>query len=426
MENVWLVEHAERDTDGDSVQLARWLAQRGYSVVLAGPRQLKAAETQNLEGMTLTQDLRGPARAALLDVWTAETDPRVQNLRRQGVATRCLADLLLEERGPFTVGITGTAGKSTTAWLVWQLLGAEASLARAGNLWPTTQLLKLPPQTRIVAELTSSHLAFCRHSPAVAAITNFWPDHVELHGSLEAYARAKSQIFLHQSATDWAVLPGDDPAAAVLAEASPAQRLWYADGPERRVWIDRGRLRVDDRRWDFPPGFDSRPRQRALLCAVACALAAGAELKELPPLQLPPHRYHLLTQPGDPLEVVDDSLAATPAKALQALTPGCRLVAGGLREIDGRAVHTSPDELQAMDQWLEAIQQNCASVDLFGSAGEMLARRIQGEFHPDLMSALKRALSRGSQGRLVVSPGFPMEQSQRQAIATQVLGPTLD
>ena len=104
-----------------------------------------------------------------------------------------------------TIGITGTAGKTTTTALVVQLLRAAgvrvhaSTTARAGNLWPTAELLEQPADGVLVLELTSSHLCFTSHSPSVAAITCFWPDHLELHGSLERY-RARRR---RSSASRW-------------------------------------------------------------------------------------------------------------------------------------------------------------------------------------------------------------------------------
>ena len=74
---------------------------------------------------------------------------------------------------------------------------APSKTARAGNLWPTAELLRPRSDGLLVMELTSSHLCFTSRSPAVAVITCFWPDHLELHGSLERYRAAKETIVRH-------------------------------------------------------------------------------------------------------------------------------------------------------------------------------------------------------------------------------------
>ena len=89
-----------------------------------------------------------------------------------------------------------------------------STTARTGNLWATDELLPMRggrQRGTLVLELTSSHLAFCAQSPRIAVITSFWPDHVELHGSLEAYRRAKQNIVAHQTPSDHVVVDADDP-----------------------------------------------------------------------------------------------------------------------------------------------------------------------------------------------------------------------
>jgi UDP-N-acetylmuramyl pentapeptide synthase len=335
------------------------------------------------------------------DVWTSPLDGRLGRCKRS-----CLADYLLKTR--YVIGITGTAGKTTTAWLAAQLLPQTIHhRARAQNLWPGPSLLDR--EGPVLAELTSSHLAFCSHSPRVAAITNFWPDHLEIHGGLQAYAEAKSRLFRFQRPDDWAVLPWHDPAAQALADRSPARRAWFSlEGEpapaEIRVWPHRGRIRVVSRGQIRDLQIESSP---AMLCALAVAAASGLDWSIPERLERPPHRALACGR------LIDDSLAATPRKASYHLTPGSHLVAGGMLEISGQRVHAAPEEQAAVRDWLELIRSNCASVDLFGAAGEWLHRRLPASrLHGDLLLAVQHALNT-SEGPVLVSPGFPMPQSER-------------
>lgn len=335
------------------------------------------------------------------DVWTSPLAPRLR-----GREVSCLADELLRTRD--VIGITGTAGKTTTAWFTSQLLPqTRKHQARAQNLWPGSSLLG--ERGTIVAELTSSHLAFCHHSPRVAAITNFWPDHLEIHGGLEAYAEAKSRIFRFQSSQDIAVLPWHDQAAKDLAEVSPARRAWFSlehapPEAEVRVWPHLGGIRVEtsERAWQLALHPDP-----ALLCALAVAAASGLEWTLPEQFERPAHRA---AQTG---RLIDDTLAATPRKASYSLTPGTNLVAGGMLEIGGQRVHASPPEQAALHDWLERIRQDCSNVDLFGPAGQWLSAQLPAaRLHPDLITAVQSAL-RHCQGQVLVSPGFPMLQEER-------------
>ena len=447
MKPTWMVENADDDAVLTALALARLNPEA--QMVVAGPHPIPPLlqEALHEQGIpSYPQFRQGPAaQRALLDVWTSPLDARVLQLRSQGVLASCLADWILERYGSRTLGITGTAGKTTTSWLLAQLLpalGAAAcsSQARAANLWPTSRLLEAASQREgdwLVAELTSSHLAFCHHSPHVAAITNFWPDHLELHGGLEAYRAAKARLFQFQQSHDIAVLPAHDREAIEVAAASPAQRAWWSprECPERssdplQVWTSgSGELHIRSphfvQQLSLPDGLRDDPvLLEALLCALTVALAVHPYPKPgrlegaLEQLQFPPHRGRHRPQ----ARLIDETLAATPRKAAARLTPGTQLVAGGMLEVAGRRVHEAPEEQPNLSLWLQAIAQNCASLDLFGSAGGWIFEALQDPpmsfpvtLHPGLEAALEAALRRP--GSVRVAPGFPMLQSDRDWVA---------
>ena len=285
--------------DADSVALARLLAGEGNAVRLASAEP-EPAETRELRELGIdvqpSADLDadpGEAEIAYLDVWTPEVAPRVAKLRARGARLSCLGDLLLERwRGP-SIGITGTAGKTTTTALVAAILrhaGMDIAVsegARAGNLWPTADLLERISVradgggTTLVVELTSSHLAFMRSSPTLAAVISFWPDHLELHGSLGRYRAAKEQIVRHQRPGDRVVVNADD-AAAGFADATPAcvWELSVAHRVERGAYLDQERgVVVADGTTETGLGHveGAAAHPANVVAAAAIATAAGAD-----------------------------------------------------------------------------------------------------------------------------------------------------
>src|SRR5581483_6889339 len=207
------------------------------------------------------------------------------------------------------VGVTGTAGKTTTTAYVIQLLRAAGLAVRApapgvsGNLWPDAGLLgDAKPADVAVVELTSSHLAFCSHGPRIAVVTCFWPDHLEWRGSLERYARAKEAIARGLPPGGTLVVPADGSCERFVAAAPQAELVRFSlDRPvEHGAYVERGRVRL---RLAAGPEVDAGPVDRLpargrcladVLAAGCAALAAGASASAvaaaLPGLETPVHR----------------------------------------------------------------------------------------------------------------------------------------
>jgi len=102
------------------------------------------------------------------------------------------------------VGVTGTNGKTTTTELLGAILGART----AGNVGRALTGLEAEPGELVVCELSSFQLEDiealrCR----VAVLVNLEPDHLDRHGTIEAYREAKLRIFENQEEDDTAVVP---------------------------------------------------------------------------------------------------------------------------------------------------------------------------------------------------------------------------
>jgi UDP-N-acetylmuramoylalanine--D-glutamate ligase len=132
--------------------------------------------------------------------------------------------------GPI-VAITGSNGKTTTTTLVGEIL-AKSGLKTlvGGNIGtPAISLVeKATPETITVLEVSSFQLETIRKfRPRVAAVLNITPDHLDRHGSFEAYAAAKARVFENQQKQDFAVLNADDPTCVAMAANIKAQVFWF-------------------------------------------------------------------------------------------------------------------------------------------------------------------------------------------------------
>jgi UDP-N-acetylmuramoylalanine--D-glutamate ligase len=131
-----------------------------------------------------------------------------------------------------TIAITGTNGKTTTTALTGALLAEQPRpVLVAGNIGTplAASALGFARDGVVVAEVSSFQLeTIDTFQPRVAAVLNVTPDHLDRHGSFDAYVEAKARIFLNQEPTDCAVLNADDPAAAGLAARTRARVLWFS------------------------------------------------------------------------------------------------------------------------------------------------------------------------------------------------------
>lgn len=130
---------------------------------------------------------------------------------------------LLVERLPSrerTIGITGSAGKSTTtsmaAHILRRVLGSE-HVHMGGNIGGSllADLHRIRPVDWVVLELSSAMLYWLGEgvgytnakgwSPAISVLTNIKPNHIDWHGEFAHYAASKQGIFANQTPTDIAI-----------------------------------------------------------------------------------------------------------------------------------------------------------------------------------------------------------------------------
>ena len=136
--------------------------------------------------------------------------------RARAAGVRVIGDMeLFAENQPERriVGITGTNGKSTTSALIAHILDhAGIGTQLGGNIGlPVLDLLPKPVKDIYVLELSSYQLDLTeRLKCAVAVILNLSPDHLDRHGGMAGYLRAKKRILRNQEAGDWAVVGVDD------------------------------------------------------------------------------------------------------------------------------------------------------------------------------------------------------------------------
>ncbi len=183
--------------------------------------QLGGYTEQILDGIDLVIPSPGvPADSEILKVARVHNIPVWSEIE--------LADRFLNGR---LVGITGSNGKTTTTSLIEHILkNSGFSTLLAGNIGtPLVDVVEqTTDQTIAVAELSSFQLELIEtFRPNISVFLNLTPDHLDRHGSMEAYGAAKARIFEKQTAADFAILNADDPASTPYAPTKP-KVFWFS------------------------------------------------------------------------------------------------------------------------------------------------------------------------------------------------------
>ena len=412
---------------GGGAAAVRYFAARGWRVTVTDlkPAEALAASLKDIQGLPVVLHLgrHEPADFTETDLVVVNPavpprSPYLAMAAQAGVPLTSEMNLFFERSRAPIVGVTGTSGKSTVTTLLGDML-ARAMPARVGGNIGRSLLEEadaIGPGETVVLELSSFQLhdlGRLRRSPHVAVVTGFSENHIDWHGSMEAYRDAKKNILRFQGPGDLAVLNADDPevrswraetrgrAILVSAAGSPEADV-RADG-SAAVFSGDGR----DERLDLAGRLRLRGRHNlgnALLAAAAArALGVslemiGAAVEALRPL---PHRLQTVGRLGRIL-FVDDSKATTPASAraaLESFGEPVVLIAGGYDK------KTNPGPM------VEAALARAKAVILMGETAPALAAAFGDRGPPvhragGIEDAVGRAVGLAASGDVVLlAPG---------------------
>lgn len=389
-------------------------------------------------GYEVVDDRADAVDLVVVDEWTPEDAPWVRDARANGIPTAVLAELLLDDAAGPVVGVTGTAGKTSTCRALAHLLRAcgvpvcISGTARSGNAWPDHSLVgNIPPGAVLVAELTSTHL--CHMGTVrvdIGVVTNVRPDHVELHGSLDRYYAAKRRLVDALPPDAPLVLPVDDPLTISALGTTPGRSWGFGADPGTGVGAflaapDRVVLRDGERECTAP--LTARgTAARAVLAAGAAAMALGVApdaladaVAQVPPA---PHRMSGRALPGG-ITIIDNTMAATPLKVVAGLHDApdgpLVLVLGGDRSPTGTPVHASPDEQRALEEALREARRRAGTLVAFGPAADDVRAVVPPDVTArDIREALEAARGACPEGgTILVAPMFPMGPDERDLVA---------
>ena len=422
--------------------LARWLPTQGAKVIVNDQQTAQQLQVQETEypGVRFIlgdhpADLAEEVDLVCVSGGVSLELPLIQAAHERGVPITNDAQLFMERCPAPVIGITGSAGKTTTTTLTAAMFKNAGFTTWVGGNTGDVLLDSLSQMTAedvVVMELSSFQLDLMTTSPTVSAVLNVTPNHIDRHGSMQSYISAKANILQHQRATDYAVLNEDDSVSKsmeVIAHGeivSFSARTMLADGAflagDRLVISGNatfdGRPHVVCERKDIPLRGDHNILNVLAACAIAgCyGLAAdrpGIEVEIMPEtiknFKPVPHRLEVVRE-HEGITYINDSIATAPERlsaALRAFKEPLVLLIGGA------------DKNLPWDEVIFLALQKARHIVVFGAAGEkqvsdkaMQLLRLRGAKDDvvsrvaDLPAAVNRAREVAAAGDVVLfSPG---------------------
>ncbi len=367
----------------EGVDLTRFLTQHGAAVVVTDRKRAEdlSEAVGQIEGGDVTLKLGGHQLSDLDGVDVVYASPGVppehellQAARSKNIQVSSLVELFFALCPAPILGITGSAGKSTTTSLVGDIFAtAGRDVFVGGNIGRPLlgQLVHMSRSSWVVLELSSFQLEPLHVSPHIALVTNVTPNHLDRHPTMEAYWAAKGQILAHQSPSDWAVLNADD---AWTLRYRPRGRLlrFSLEAVVEGAYLAGQHLMLLGEPLLDVAEVPLRGRHNLANVLAAAAVAHAAGIDRVPmraaieAFKGVAHRLQTVAE-RDGVRFVDDSIATAPERsiaALQAYDEPVVLIAGGR------------DKHLPMQAWAGLIAKRVKHVVLLGEMGDMVEAAI--------------------------------------------------
>ncbi|PSH56494.1 Mur ligase family protein [Phyllobacterium sophorae] len=401
----------------------------------------------------------GDADTIFVDLFTSPRSALVEEARKRNLTLSSLAEVIVKSQPDQTIGVTGSAGKTTTTYLISAVLRAAGLSARASTddrFTPSgpghAMLASLPSlgdDAWRVVELTSHHLEYVSTSPHIAVVTNLFADHQDWHGSFDAYRDAKKRLLSFQGINDVAVLNYDD--LIVRSDFAPivkGRTVFYSktDASDADVFVSNGAILVRSAAQGASKlcavSDLSMPRHHIsnALAATAVGIAAGARLESIASALRTfaglPQRGQVVGNVGS-VAIHDDTIALNPKKALSGLEAfafdDVVVVSGGAMVSPGGEQRVSSDlEKADLQLYCRELGRKAKAVVLYGDGGEVILKmlekdgqqRLTVEVAPDFEAALTQAVSQADpNGRVLVAPVFYNRPADLKQIIERAVQP---
>ena len=372
------------------ISAAKYLNKAGADVYLTESREERpedAEKIQELKNLGINVETGGHSDEFIKDSYIAVTSPGIpphsdimKRLKEEKIKVISEIELAYSQTGvPFIV-ITGTNGKTTTTALTAHILSSEYKAEPCGNYGvPPCDLLDKDLDF-MVCECSSFQLEYSNSfQPQISVWTNFTPDHIDWHGGLENYFKAKAKIFKGPQAPQFSVLNAKDEKLFEFSkECGGTVFLFDGDIGKNCSYIKDGAIYFkrdgkEERIIDLAdcPLIGNHNYQN-VMCAVIVAKIEGVSnediKKSIMSFKVPEHRLEKFAQ-NDRTVFYNDSKATNPEASLVAINSfnGCDvvLIAGGR------------DKNTDLAEFCDAVKKHIKTVVLIGEAADRFDENLR-------------------------------------------------
>jgi UDP-N-acetylmuramoylalanine--D-glutamate ligase len=299
------------------------------------------------------------------------------------------------------IAVTGSNGKTTTTSLIGEILKAAGRPTLVGgNIGrPVTAMVEeSTAESWSVLEVSSFQLETVEaFKPRIALVLNITPDHLDRHGTFEAYAALKARITEFQTAEDFLILNGEDKDTQLIAAKTKAQVYWFSGRRpmkqgafvhgESILFVPREGAKAEPVMPVAEISLAGAHNVENVLAAVCAARLAGVDPETIRAavcgFKAVEHRLEFVREVGG-VRYYNDSKATNvdaTMKAVEAFAGGIHLILGGKdKGSDYRVLEP-------------LLRERVKTVITIGSAAEKIERQLDGVVKIERVETLQRAVA---------------------------------
>lgn len=372
------------------IAAAKFLNRHGADVYItefsqAKPEQLELIK--ELEALGIKVETGGHSDEFLNDAYLAVTSPSIpmdsdvmKRLKDRKIQVISEVELAFSQTNKPFIAVTGTNGKTTTTALTAHILSSEYKAEPCGNYGkPPCDLIDDQDIDYFVCECSSFQLAYSpAFQPQISVFTNFTPDHITWHKTLENYFESKARIFKSPQNPAFSVLNAKDEKLLEFSKIADGEVFLFGDDvgdncsfvKDGTIFFKRnGREEKIIDVSDCP--FIGEHNFQNAECAIICAKIEGISNENIRnsiiSFKVPEHRLEKFAE-HDGITFYNDSKATNPEASLVAINSfndcNVALIAGGR------------DKLTDLKEFCESVKKHINTVILIGEAADRFEKSL--------------------------------------------------